>query len=477
MMHLIRPHRAWFVFRWPQLRVLGTSLGTWLTVLGTWLTVGCLVALSGCASVDLPKVDAASVAADAATRANREVVALPPRPAPFAIADAISGTVGVPKVAAPTPENLYDVVTVYWGTDRKIDGLKAQPSPRSTAEIETSAVDQNGAGKPIIKRISSPGTQRGHRLHLGRAHVTIPKIARDKGTIQRPLKIAFLDYSLYSETEDPRKHFTIGALDLMDADTFMDQSNSELAGSERFKDQAFVFVHGFNTTFDEAAYRTAQIAHDLEFDGVPYMYSWPSRGEETGYFYDRDSADRARGYFLKFLTMVAEKTKAKRIHIIAHSLGIRPLAEALQMSRLQGRTRNDLKIDQLILASPDMDQDVFKEVAATLTGSAKGTTLYAANNDWALMASRTLALGRPRAGDVTKDGPMIVAGIDSIDVSQAGPDRWLTYNHANYADSSHLLTDLRLLLRSGVRPPDRRFPVYVKRAVTGIGSYWQYVKN
>ncbi|MEO1282891.1 MAG: alpha/beta hydrolase [Pseudomonadota bacterium] len=432
--------------------------------------------LVACASVDLPKVGPSAVAPNSAgtASAHQEVVKLPPRTPPFAIADAISGTVGVPRVAEEKPENLYDIVTVYWGTDRKISNANVRTS---TADIETSAAGTPAGLAQFIRPVSEPSIQRGHRLHLGRAHVTIPKIAREKGTIQRPWQIAFLDYSLYSEKEDPRRHFTVGSLDLMDAETFMEQSNQHLSRSERYKDQAFVFVHGFNTTFSEAAYRTAQIAYDLEFDGVPYMYSWPSRGEETGYFYDRDSADRARGYFLKFLKMVADKTKAKRIHVISHSLGIRPVSEALQMARLEGRTRSDLKIDQLILASPDMDQDVFKEVAAALTKSASGTTLYAASNDLALMASRALARGKPRAGDVTKAGPLIVPGIDTIDVSQAGPNRWLTYNHANYADSSHLLTDLRLLLRSGVRPPDRRFPVYVKRMVEGAGTYWQYVKN
>jgi hypothetical protein len=31
--------------------------------------------------------------------------------------------------------------------------------------------------------------------------------------------------------------------------------------------EAFVFIHGFNVAFDDAIYRTAQIAYDLGFDG------------------------------------------------------------------------------------------------------------------------------------------------------------------------------------------------------------------
>ena len=50
------------------------------------------------------------------------------------------------------------------------------------------------------------------------------------------------------------------------------------------RDQAFIYVHGFQTSFDQAARRAAQLAYDLDFDleadfrGVPMLFSWPSRG-------------------------------------------------------------------------------------------------------------------------------------------------------------------------------------------------------
>ena len=44
-----------------------------------------------------------------------------------------------------------------------------------------------------------------------------------------------------------------------------------------------VFIHGFNVPFEDAIYRTAQLAHDLDFDGAPILYSWPSRGTMLGY--------------------------------------------------------------------------------------------------------------------------------------------------------------------------------------------------
>ena len=65
--------------------------------------------------------------------------------------------------------------------------------------------------------------------------------------------------------------------------------------SKNYKDHALVFVHGFNTTFDNALFRTAQIAYDLKFDGAPFVYSWPSQGQVgfQDYSYDRESTGQA----------------------------------------------------------------------------------------------------------------------------------------------------------------------------------------
>ena len=43
-------------------------------------------------------------------------------------------------------------------------------------------------------------------------------------------------------------------------------------------DTPVVFVHGFNVNFEDAVYRTAQITYDLQFDGAPFLFSWPTSG-------------------------------------------------------------------------------------------------------------------------------------------------------------------------------------------------------
>ena len=79
-------------------------------------------------------------------------------------------------------------------------------------------------------------------------------------------------------TPDPSKHFTMSALEPQTEDEFFASVKS------RFPDagpkSVLVFVHGYNNRFEHAAFRCAQIVHDLEYPGVAMFWSWPSRGEE-----------------------------------------------------------------------------------------------------------------------------------------------------------------------------------------------------
>ena len=99
-------------------------------------------------------------------------------------------------------------------------------------------------------------------------------------------------------------------------------------------------------------------------------------------------------------------------------------------------------------------------------------TLYCSANDRAMAASRRVAGGVPRAGDVPAEGPIVIAGIDTIDVTQTSTDM-LALNHSTYAEKSALLNDIGLLLRTGERPPELRIPILQKMA-TPAGHFWRY---
>ena len=75
------------------------------------------------------------------------------------------------------------------------------------------------------------------------------------------------------------------------------------------------------------------------------------------------------------------------------------------------------------------------------------------------------------AGDVAKDGPVLVKGVDTIDISAISTDI-IALGHTEYAERRELLNDIALLFRKGERPPHRRTPMYkMIRAARGV--FWR----
>lgn len=345
---------------------------------------------------------------------------------------------------ATPPENAWDVVPVYYGTDR--------------------------AQAPTEKHLDY-SSQRGRRLELGRALVTVPK-AHQAPAIERPwaLRVPYLNVTLYQESEDPEKHFTLKSVAALTEDEFLKLVQERLAASKDYKDHALIFIHGYNTTFEYAIYRSAQISYDLKFDGASFAYSWPSGGGLASYTYDRESAAQAEPYLRKFIDLVAQKSGAKSVSIIAHSMGNQV---ALRVLRDINRQSNGaIKISQIILAAPDVDRDAFANIAREIDGLAEGVTLYAAANDRALQVSRNFNGGIPRAGDVPEGGPLILSGVDTVDATAASMDS-LGLNHSGYAESNEILKDIGRLIKQGVRPPSTRTPA-LRSITTDQGTYWRY---
>jgi esterase/lipase superfamily enzyme len=354
-----------------------------------------------------------------------------------------------PPPGATAGSTDWDVVPVFFGTDRN--------------------------RRDLAKRIGY-GTDRGHRLEVGRALVTVPK-AHQVPNVERPwaIRIPYTSVVLYQQDEDPKKHFTIQEIKALSKEDLLALIRDRLKASKSFRDQALVFIHGYNNLFDDALFRTAQIAYDLKYDGAPFLYSWPSGAGIAGYPYDSNSAQQAEQYFSQFLLMVLKETGAKNVSIIAHSMGNQLLLQAL---RNLDRTHPEVaRINQIILAAPDVDRDSFQFLAAQIRDVGKGITMYASSNDVALGISRRFAGGVPRAGDVPVGlGPIVVSGVDTIDVSALSTE-YLSLNHSSYAEKTGLLKDIELVLRTGVRPPEIRLPLLERiKGTGGQGDYWRYPK-
>jgi esterase/lipase superfamily enzyme len=213
---------------------------------------------------------------------------------------------------------------------------------------------------------------------------------------------------------------------------------------------ALVFLHGFNVTFDDAAIRAAQIGFDLKVPGATAFFSWPSRGRVTAYPADEASIEASERPITDFLLDFAASCGAERVHVIAHSMGNRGLLRALQRIAATAESRGKLKFGQVFLAAPDVDRDLFLDLARLYPEHAERTTLYASDADLAVHLSSKLH-DAPRAGYFQ---PYTVApGIDTVAVPDFDVD---LLGHGYFAQAEALLHDIYDLMRHNDDPTRRQ---------------------
>ena len=301
------------------------------------------------------------------------------------------------------------------------------------------------------------GGDRGE-LELGTAVVSIPP-RHTPGAIERP--------SIWTLTfrEDPGRHVVLQSVTPDDADGVFGAMRSQLADAG--SDSAFVFVHGFNVPFFEAAQRTAQMAYDMNFDGAPILFSWPSRASLLSYIADTAVVNLSGRRLSMFLEDVVQKSGAKRIHLIGHSMGNRALTDALELYALRHEGEPPA-FDQILFTAPDLDAGLFAEMAKTIRPIAQRLTLYASDKDWALAVSRKLHGDAVRAG---QGGSRILSSpvVDSIDMTSIGEDMLM---HSYYANNPSALTDILSLFWRDAGPNER---CGMTRTKGENGDFWEYV--
>lgn len=301
------------------------------------------------------------------------------------------------------------------------------------------ATDRKTASKPPRHYT----TEQTESLDLGSCLVSIPGDHR-MGYLEQPTfwRLEFHD--------NPDKHIVLRDVIPVAHHQFYSDVDDRVGTSGKM--EAFVFIHGFNVSFEEAAKRTAQIYYDLEFNGAPILYSWASneRVNPLSYIQDGTRVKNTIPQLKKFLTELAHKTKAKTIHLIGHSMGNQALTEAMKDIVLE--TKEPLPaVWNIVMAAPDIDAKVFENLIPFIGRGAQRLTLYASSNDEALKFSKRMN-GYQRAGDLYND-LIVIKGLDTIDAS--GVDTSLT-GHSFYAENRSIISDIYYLFKDG-KPPTERF--------------------
>ena len=196
-----------------------------------------------------------------------------------------------------------------------------------------------------------------------------------------------------------------------------------------------VFVHGYNTKFDDAVYRFAQIVHDSGFKGVPVLFTWPSRGQLLAYPYDRESAYYSRDYLEANLRGITRDIGPGRMDILAHSMGTILTLETLRQAAIRGDGSFGGKLRDVMLAAPDVDLDVFKTLMHVIR---RPVTVFVSADDRALDFSRRFAGDKTRLGAVSAKDTETIAELEKlgariIDLSEVSSSDSL--NHAKFASS------------------------------------------
>ncbi len=360
-------------------------------------------------------------------------------------------------------EGFVEVLPEQAGTTLSVV-LRLQPlamangHPKNYAIVRVFYVTDRGAsGRSEPARFYLNDRAPAGRVALGICDVSIPREHR-MGELEGP-SIWRLEFR-----EDPEKHVVLLSVTPKPDGEFFQELSARVAQSTRR--EAFVFIHGYNVTFEDAARRTAQISYDLAFEGAPILYSWPSKGAVSQYTVDETNVEWTTPHLKDFLERVSTSSGATTIHLIAHSMGNRALTAALRSIATEERTTPRPRFQHVVLTAPDIDADVFRQIAAAVTRTSGRVTLYASSSDHALSAAKAIA-GYPRAGE-GGPGIVVVPGVDTIDVSDL--DTGLI-GHSYHADNRSVLSDIFRLLRDG-SPPSQRFGLTVRQL--GARTYWVF---
>ncbi len=292
-------------------------------------------------------------------------------------------------------------------------------------------------------------------LQLGMCTVSIP-FDHQVGQLETPSLLHF------EFREDPSKHVVLLRVDPMSSDQFAKELKA--MADQVTRREALVVIHGYSNSFEDAARRAAQVAHDIGFQGVPAFYSWPSEGAWEAYNWDSQSVRNTVPHLQQFLETLAKEGNLTAIHVVAHSMGNRCATEAIR----RGVSLGNCKLDRCILAAPDVDRKEFEDdIGKEVIKRVGQLTLYASANDKALLASHG-ANKFTRLGDA-RDGISVLDGMESVDAT-ALETNYLSHDY--FGSNANMIRELRQVIHER-KPVNGRIGMHSVVA-TALLRYWRF---
>lgn len=212
-----------------------------------------------------------------------------------------------------------------------------------------------------------------------------------------------------------------------------------------------VFVHGFNTSFEEGVIKAAQFGHDLGIMQGIGLFSWPSKGKMRGYPADEESVQKNKYALSSFIEDFVGSFPDYGVNIVGHSMGCRCVLGAIENLALR-RPEIAASLHQVILAAADVDVGIMRHQGPHTIVSADRLTSYVGNKDIALFFS-DLVHGFDRVGAVPPAFTM--PGLDTVLVNDTDQG---SLAHGYISNSRSVLGDIHALF-DGNKAPNERFSI------------------
>lgn len=240
---------------------------------------------------------------------------------------------------------------------------------------------------------------------------------------------------------DPAKHYLVLSRERLGKAEFLQGAQQGVSGDGT----AGLFVHGYNQSYQEALFRSAQVQADSGSTSVALLFSWPSEATLLGYLADRDASLASRSDLADTLESLASQAGVQRVAVASHSMGAFLLMETLLQLKLQGK-EEVLRRLGVILAAPDVDVEVFYAQMQTIGKMPMRMHILVSRNDRALAISSILGSARQRVGMIDINEPRLAElaarfGVTVLDITSVPtPDRFAHDGFASMARFARRLT-------------------------------------
>ena len=217
---------------------------------------------------------------------------------------------------------------------------------------------------------------------------------------------------------DPSRNFVMAARqDLRDVTAFRATLARAITARQRGDREVVLYVHGYNNSFLDGVYRSAQLTHDFALPGTTAHFAWASAAHPLGYTYDRDSLLIARDALEQTLRDI-RAAGATRIVLVAHSLGTMLTMETLRQIEIADPGWSKRNLGGVVLISPDLDIELFRTQMLRLDSVPQPFAIFVSQKDRVLALSSLINGVGNRLGNLTDPAVLADFPVTVLDVTE-----------------------------------------------------------